>query len=209
MIDEREREETLSLATSSLAAVGTAWAAFQAATWSGRQTFALTDATKLRQLSSEAQLQGDQQETLDVNLFVAYVGAYAKQDDTFAQFLYERFPPRLRHATDAWLATRPRTSPDAPPHPFAMPDYQVEAHQRARALGKQADDAIEHGRAANLVADTYVLYTVILATIILLASLGARLRRRSTRRVMLVLSAVALLATLAWLATRPVAGPGA
>ena len=208
MIDDRDREETLSLATSSVAAVGTAWAAFQAATWSGRQTFALTDATKLRQLSSEAQLQGDQQETLDVSLFVAWAGAYAKHDEVFAQFLYDRFPPRLKHATDAWIATHPRTSPNAPPHPFAMSEYRVEAHERAQALGKQADDAIEQGRAANRTSDTYVLYTVVLATIILLASLGVRMRQRNTRRVMLVLSAVALLAVLAWLATRPVAGPG-
>jgi hypothetical protein len=207
--ERQDREETLSVLTTSLAAVATAWSAFQAATWSGRQTFALARATKHRQLSTEARLEGDQHLHFDGALFVAYAGAYADQKEEFAQFLYERFPPRLRKAMDAWIATRPRTSKDAPPHPFAMAEYQLEPHQRALALGKEADDEIAAGGAANRISDTYVLGTVVLATIILLSSLGVRLRRRRPRRVMLVLSVVALLGAVGWLAVRPVAWVGA
>jgi hypothetical protein len=206
--ERQDREETLSVAATSLAAVATAWSAFQAATWSGRQTFALLHATKLRQLSSEARLEGDQQQHLDASLFVTWAGAYAHHDERFAQFLYDRFPPRLKTATDAWLATKPLESKDAPPHPLLMQEYRLEAHQRAATLAREADDAIEGGHHANVESDTYVLGTVVFATIILLASLGARLRRPHARRVMLVVSLLALLLATGWLAFRPVAWIG-
>ena len=41
--DAAAREQTFSLEITSLAAVATAWSAFQASTWSGVQTFALAD----------------------------------------------------------------------------------------------------------------------------------------------------------------------
>lgn len=206
--ERQDREETLSVAMSSLAAVATAWSAFQAATWSGRQTFALAEAAKQRQLSTEARLEGDQYLHFDASMFIAYADAYASGNDRFAKFLYERFPPRLKKAMDAWLATKPLTSKDAPPHPFVMAEYQNEAHQRALTLGKEADDAVAAGSAANRTSDTYVLDTVVFATIILLASLGVRLRRRAPRHVMLVVSGAALLVALAWLAAGPIAWVG-
>lgn len=206
--EREEREETLSVVMTSMAAVATAWSAFEAAIWSGRQTFALADATKLRQLSSEARLEGDQQQAFDASMFIAYAGAYADGNETFSQFLYQRFPPRLKTATDAWLATKPLESKDAPPHPLMMAEYKIEAHERALVLGKEADDALVVGGRANRTSDIYVLGTVLLATIILLASLGPRLRRRNPRRVMLLMGGVALLFAIGWLATRPVAWVG-
>jgi hypothetical protein len=207
--EREEREETLSVVMTSMAAVATAWSAFEAAIWSGRQTFALADATKLRQLSSEARLEGDQQQAFDASMFIAYAGAYADGNEMFSQFLYQRFPPRLKTATDAWLATKPLESKDAPPHPLMMAEYKIEAHERALVLGKEADDALVVGGRANRTSDIYVLGTVLLATIILLASLGARLRGRNARRWMFVLSGLALLVAIAWLAARPVAWVGA
>ena len=64
------------------------------------------------------------------------------------------------------------------------------------------------GGTANRTSDIYVLGTVLLATIILLASLGPRLRGRNTRRSMVLLSGVALLFAIGWLAARPVAWVG-
>lgn len=203
-----EWEEKVSVVTSSFAAVATAWAAFQAATWSSKQTFLLAHAFRQRALSTEARLEGDQQVHIDADLFIAWGSAYAEDKITLAQVLYDRFPPRLKVATDAWLATKPLTTKNAAPHPFAMPQYQLEAHQRALALGREADGAIERGRDANLTADTYVFGTVFLALIILLASLSTRLRYSVPRRAMLYVSGGGLVAALVWLALRPVAWPG-
>lgn len=203
-----EYQEKISVATSSVAAVGTAWAAFQAATWSSKQTFLLAYAFRQRALSTEARLEGDQQLHVDADLFVAWASAYSEHNATLAQFLYDRFPQRLKVATDAWLATKPLASKDAAPHPLSMPQYQLEAHERAAALGKEADDAVNRGHDANLTADTYVFGTVFLAMVILLASLSTRLRYSVPRRAMLSLSGGGLLAAIVWLALRPIAWPG-
>jgi hypothetical protein len=205
---EREREETVSVAATSLAAVATAWSAFQAALFSGQQTFALARAGKARELSTQARSEGDQLAHMDANLFVAYAGAVATDNHAFAQFLYDRFPARLRNATDAWLATKPLTTPGAPPHPLAMKEYRVDELVRARELGEQADAEVQKGQLANVRSDTYVLGTVVFATIILLASLALRLKKRGPRRLMLMVAVVALLVSLGWVATEKVAWIG-
>jgi hypothetical protein len=205
---EREREETTSIVATSVAAVATAWTAFQASIWGGTQTFSLAESNKARQLSIQARLEGDDQRQLDTSLFVTYAGAYANGNQAFAQFLIDRFPARLRKATDAWLATHPFTSRDAPPYPMAMGEYKVEAYQHATDLAEQADRALARSQVAHHVADVYVLGTVVFATNVLLASLGLRLHGRKPRRVMLVFSLATLVVALVWLATRPIVWTG-
>jgi hypothetical protein len=176
------REDGLSLTITSLAAVVTAWSAFQASTWSGVQMFALANAARLRDLSTQLRLEGDQQLHVDVDLFIAYAGALVDHRDAFAAFLRDRFPPRLRVATDAWLDTHPLESTSAPAHPLAMPEYRIEATERASAAQKASDDASDQAARANHAGDLYVLATVLLATIITVSSLGSRRIRRGSAR---------------------------
>jgi hypothetical protein len=56
-----------------------------------------------------------------------------------SDFLYGRFPPALKTATDAWLATRPLQNPEAPSSPFVMPDYQVSERAEADRWQTEAD----------------------------------------------------------------------
>ncbi len=201
--DAAAREQTFSLEITSLAAVATAWSAFQASTWSGVQTFALADSARLRQQSTEARLEGDQQMHLDADLFVAYAGALVEHREDFATFLRDRFPPRLKVATAAWLDKHPLESPSAPPHPLAMPEYRVEATERAAAVQKQADVASAQAATANHNGDLYVLTTVLLALVITVSSLGAALPTQ--RRTTLLICAVILLGVIVSLALRPIA----
>ena len=205
---DRDREETASAAITSLAAVATAWSAFQASTWSGVQTFGLAQSTRLRQQAVEARLEGDQLKHMDADLFVAYAGAIAEHKDEFASFLHDRFPPRLRKATDAWLATKPLQNASAPPHPFAMEEYVVEQQGRATVMNLEADGHMSAAATANRTSDIYVLGAVLFSTIILVASVGSRLRAATPRHAMLIASGAALLAVLAWMASRPVAWAG-
>ncbi len=199
------REENLSLTITSLAAVATAWSAFQASTWSGVQTFALASSARSRELSTQAHLEGDQQAHMDADLFIAYAEARVEHREAFASFLYDRFPPRLRVATAAWLETHPFESAGAPAHPLAMPEYRVEATERGVASQTESDQALAQAAAANHKADLYVLTTVVLATVITVSSLGSRLTRRSGRRASLILCGMVLVAVVVWLALRPVA----
>jgi hypothetical protein len=199
------RAENAALAITSLAAVATAWSAFQASTWSGNQMFELATAARARQQSTQARLEGDQQGHLDADLFVAYLGALVEHHEAFATFLYDRFPPRLKVATAAWLDTHPLESRSAPPHPFAMQEYRVEATERATTEEKEAGAADARATAANHNGDLYVLATVLLATVITVSSIASRLTERRGRRTTLVLCGALLLVLIVWLAWRPVA----
>jgi hypothetical protein len=192
----------------SLAALATAWAAFQAATWSGRQTFALVRAVNLRTQATQAQLEGDQLMHLDADLFVAYSGAVAQHQNDFAAFLRARFPPRLEKAVQAWLATHPMDSPSAPRHPFVMPEYRVDRFDQAKALNDAAGAAMHEGARANRTSDSYTLETVLLATIVLVAGVGLRARMRRARRIAMWVSTALLSIAVIWLALRPVSWIG-
>ena len=125
--------------------------------------------------------------------------------DAFATFLFDRFPPRLRVATAAWLETHPLQSHSAPPHPFAMAEYRVEATERANAAQKAADADAARAAVAHHNSDLYVLATVLLATVITVSALGSRLVTSRARRAALVLCGVVLLTVIVWLILRPVA----
>ena len=144
-----------------------------------------------------------------MDLFIAYLQARVEHHDDWADFLHSRFPRRLETATDAWLTTQPFTKPSAPLHPFAMPEYRVDSADVAAKAQEQADRSMAEGLNANRNADFYVLGAMLLSTTIVMTGLGAGLKSRGAQRLVLVLSGLALLATLAWLATRPVAWPGA
>jgi hypothetical protein len=191
--------------TTSIAVVATAWAAFQASKWSGRQTFALESSTRQRQLSTEARLEGNQQMSVDVNLFVAWSSAYAGGNEELASFLHDRLPLRIKGPLDAWIATKPRFSKDAPLSPFAMAEYRVEAHERAATLGREADGALARAESANRTSDTYVLHTVLFAMVMMLTSMGVRLHHRKPRQSMLYAGCVVLVVSLASLALHPIA----
>jgi hypothetical protein len=202
------RLEMASVTITSAAAVATSWAAFQAAQWSGHQAFALSASQRAREHETRARIEGDQKSYFDGTLFVAYVGAYARNEDEFGTFLHDRFPQRLKNAVDAWLATNPRVNKDAPLTPFKLKEYHIDEYDRADAFAAESDAASQKAHVANRISDTYVLGSVVLATVILMASIGPRLGHLPARRLMLSVSIVGLLLALAWVATLPVARIG-
>ena len=142
---------------------------------------------------------------MDADLFVAYLGALVDHHEAFATFLRDRFPPRLQVATTAWLGTHPLESSSAPPHPLAMPEYQVDATERANAEARSADAAEARAAVANHNGDLYVLTTVLLATVHHGPQRRIATDQQRSRRLTLALCGALLLVVIVWLAFRPVA----
>lgn len=141
----RRRLELLATVLLALATLLTAWSAFQATKWSGVQANNYSAASAARTESVRASDTANSLTAIDVTTFVAWVTAvaeeqggatpsaepYTPQPGTLSGFLYERFRDEFRPAVDAWLATRPLLSPDAPSTPFAMPEYRLAAGSEA------------------------------------------------------------------------------
>ena len=123
----RDWVEIVATVLLAFAAVATAWSSYQATRWNGENTKASGQVNVLRIDAARAQGLAEGQTQVDIATFIQWVNATANDDEELADFYTERFRPEFRPAFDAWLATDPLTNSDAPPTPFAMDEYQLQA----------------------------------------------------------------------------------
>jgi hypothetical protein len=164
------------------AAVATAWATYQAAHWRSAQAAAGNRSTAARVQANRAAGLANRQVVVDVETFTQWVDAYARGETKLTTFYRRRFRPEMGPAVDAWAATRPLVTPDAPLTPFVMPQY----HNAAQT---QADRLEARGGAQAVVAgiymeraDRYTLCVVLFALTLFFAGMSTRLRPRVHRR---------------------------
>jgi hypothetical protein len=198
------RLELLATLLLALATLGTAWAAYQSRQWTGEQSQAYSRATADRIAVNRTSAVANRQIQIDVATFLQWVDARAHGDTRLADFYRARFRDEFKPAFDAWLATKPLTSPSAPETPFAMPQYALAATAEADRLEQRAAAGSNRAKDANERANNYMLAVVLFASALFFAGLSTKLKTRSARMSMLVLSCVLFLATLAWLAALPI-----
>jgi len=187
-----------------VAAVATAWAAYQSARWHGEQARAQSASVAARVESTRAANLGNRNAQIDVALFTQWVDAYARDETELSAFYRKRFREEFQPAFEAWVATRPRVNPDAPLSPFAMPEYKLAASEDADAL--EAKAAAASVRAGSFIqrADNYSLAVVLFAASLFFAGISTRLRSPTTRTVVVGLGCTLFLGTVIWIATFPV-----
>ena len=123
-----------------------AWSSYQASRWNGETTKAIESRQRpAHSMPPGAQGLAQAQTQVDIATFIQWVNATATDASELADFYTARFRPEFKPAFDAWLATDPLTNPDAPPTPFAMDDYQLQARADAERL-----DADEEAMAATV-----------------------------------------------------------
>jgi hypothetical protein len=200
-------ERRLELATTVLlavAAVATAWAAYQSARWHGQQAEAQSASVAARVESTRAANVANRQGQIDVALFTQWVDAYARDETELAGFYRKRFRPEFKPAFAAWVATRPLTNPDAPLSPFALPQYKLAASAQAERLEAQAGAASESVGQHIQRADNYSLTVVLFAASLFFAGISTRLPSSTSRIVVLGFGYTLFLGSLIWIATFPV-----
>ncbi len=122
--ESNDRLEMLGAILMALVVVATAWSAYQSTLWGGIQTFTLRDATSAGMKVTMTTIQQGQYSTADAIMFMEYINALHNNDKQLSDFYFERFRPDFKPAVEAWLETNPFENPDAPPHPFVMPEYK-------------------------------------------------------------------------------------
>ncbi len=188
----------------SLATVSTAWCGYQATRWGGVQSSSYSQAGAARTLSAQKNNEATLRMNMHLNLFTQYVVATAQGDTKLADFMYQRFPPALRTATDDWLKTQPLTNPDAPRSPFDMPSYQLAEQAESARLGALADDKAQRADDANEMGDRYVLLTVIFASSLFFVGISGKFQWLALEAGMIALGAIVLLGGLFVLLTLPI-----
>lgn len=196
--------EIVATALLAVAAVATAWSSYQATRWNGEQAKAASRANALRFEATQAASLGDSQTQVDVATFIQWIDANATGDDELAAFYADRFRAEFQPAFAAWMATDPFSSPDAPPTPFAMDEYRLEAATKAERLDAEAEEYSAAVRRDVQRAGNYVLGVVSFAVALFFAGMSTRLSGRGARTAMLVVGCVVFAGTVAWIATFPV-----
>jgi hypothetical protein len=187
-----------------VAALGTSWSSYQATRWNGEQAKAASRTNAIRIEAARAQGLGQAQTQIDVATFIAWADADRRDERALAVFYVDRFRDEFRTAFDAWIATDPFTNTDAPPTPFAMPDYAVASREQAEQLDADAEGSAAEVRLDIQRASNYVLTVVLYAVVLFFAGVSTRIASLRLRWVLTVVGCLVLVSALAWIATFPV-----
>lgn len=207
MTTQERRDHRIDIAAAvllAIAAIATAWATYQSSVWRGKQAKAQSASIATRVESTREASLASRQVQIDVALFIQWVNAFARGEEELEAFYRGRFRDEFVPAFDAWVATKPRTNPDAPRSPFEMPQYKLAATTKADELEAQA---AEFGLVVtrNIErADSYMLAVVLFAVALFFAALSTRIGSRDVRIALVALGYVLFVGTVLWLGTQPV-----
>ncbi|HSJ71936.1 MAG TPA: hypothetical protein VLA29_09865 [Acidimicrobiia bacterium] len=219
VVDRIDWVDVLATLVMAIAAVLTAWSAFQSDQWGDQMAFSLAQASAARTEATREFTRAGQVTEVDLASFFAWLEAtqldisegrieldasYEPDPSTLSGFLYLRFRPEFRIASDAWVETRPFVNPDAPPTPFAMPEYSVAEEAEATRLQALADSKYDEAQAADANDDKYVLSTIVFAAVFLFAGLSTKMRSRLGQNLMLGMGIVILLGVGIYIFTIPI-----
>jgi ferric-dicitrate binding protein FerR (iron transport regulator) len=204
----RDWPEILATVLLALAAVATAWSSYQAARWNGEQAKAAGRVNAVRVEAARAQGLAEAQTEVDVATFIEWVDASVHDDAELTAFYEARFREEFKPAFDAWLATEPLTTVEAPPTPFAMEEYQLAAEDEAATLDAEAEQLAADVRRNILRSTNYVLGVVMFAVVLFFAGMSTKLQGRGVRHAMLAMGTIVFLGAAIRIATFPVSVVG-
>jgi hypothetical protein len=200
----RDLIEIVATVLLAIATVATAWSGYQSTRWNGEQAKAGGRSSALRIESAKAAGLANSQTEVDVASFTQWVNAYSLHQADLADFYFKRFRPEFKPAVDAWIATRPLKNADAPPTPFAMPQYKLAARAESDRLQAQAEVFAAQVLRNIQRASNYVLAVVLFASALFFAGMSTKLTAPKLRVAMLTIGCVVFLVTAVWIATSPV-----
>lgn len=200
-----DRIELIATIIMALAAIATAWSAFQATKWGGIMAIEFSSANATRVESSKTENLANSQRIVDVDVFTSWLDAVAEEirngdippvstsgyeprPGTLSAFYFERMRPEFEVALDAWLESDPLNDPDAPPSPFAMEEYQLAAAEETERLVTESETHRQAALDANQNGDNYVLTTVLFALVIFFGGVSSKLSERRNRWIAIILA---------------------
>jgi hypothetical protein len=188
-----------------LATTCSAWCAYQSKLWSGQQGRLSGKASEHTRAATKNSLFEMQNRVIEAAVFIKFFEAKRAADEKLAQFYADRLPEPAKLALLAWWKTNPQENSHSPSNPFEMDEYKQlllnsiakKDEDEARSINGQAAKAGQN-------SDTYVLLTVLFASVLFFGGVGNTFESRRLRRTMIFISLVLFLVTFAVLVSMPV-----
>ncbi|HEV2969681.1 MAG TPA: hypothetical protein VGY55_06800 [Pirellulales bacterium] len=188
----------------SLATTCSAWCAYQSKIWSGVQGSRSGQASTESRKAAQNRSRAFQIRSLEAAMFIKFFEAKQANNEKLAQFFADRLPPPTKLALLAWWNTNPLDNPQAPSTPFDMAEYKQPQTDAADQEEKNATEIGTTVSEAGHNSDTYVLLTVLFASVLFFGGIGNTFESRRLRRIMIYISIALFLATFAVLVSMPV-----
>lgn len=192
--------ELISAILLAIATVGTAWCAYQSAVWSGIQTFRITESNRLSREATMLHLAANQQAMLDISVFLSYLDARESGRVALADMYRRRFRPELESAVEAWLGGRERLGQ---PLAAGLPEFDSRLNRQAKAAAARSNTLLKDAHRANHNADTYLLATVMLASVLFFAGVATKFKHPDVRFFLLILGGLNLMGAVAGVVLLP------
>lgn len=188
-----------------LAALSTAWAAFQGSQYDGQMLTSFTEANLNLSDANAYYSEGNQIFLQDELLFLEYQRAIYADDMEFAQHLKDTLMSDELIAAIEWWEL-PENQVYYSPFVDENPNYVLDSYTQADELSAATDDAFQAGKDANAVGDKYNLITVLLAASLFVLGISAGFKVVSMRLAIICIGAAIFLGSSLWMLTLPVAG---
>jgi hypothetical protein len=179
-----------------LTTMASAWGAYQATRWGGVQYVSFSESAVLRAEAARRTNVEIQLVDIDVGLFTQYSAALTSGNKPLADFLFQRFTPDLKAATEAWLETNPLKNPNAPPSPFVMKEYPLKGAKETQAFIEKAEAKFEKAKAAKQIGDNYIFLALLFEMVLFFSSVGTKFGPFNVKALMLSVSTAILVAGL-------------
>jgi hypothetical protein len=199
-----KRMEIITVAILAFAALSTAWSGYQASLWDGIQSSNYSQAGGARTNAAQQRTAANQFRLADLSVFENYIDAVILERPEVADFYLQRFRDEFRPAFDAWMALDPLNNPDAPPSPFAMPEYQLSQEVEGDRLEARADELFAAGEDANTISDIYTLTTLLFAAVLFFAAMAERFEYFRAQVALLVIAGIGLVVGLSIALGQPI-----
>ena len=186
-----------------LAAVSTAWAAYQSSQYGGKVLEHFSQANLNISNANAFYSTGDQIYLQDQILFVEYSKAVNQGDNELAAYLHDSLmSTELAKAVDWWQLPENIDTYDSP-FVDQNPDYKITAYDDASALEDDTAAAFKGGQDAGATGDKFSLITVLLAGSLFVLGITNSFRVLTMRFVTIGIGAALFLGAAGWMLTLP------
>jgi hypothetical protein len=202
-----DRIEIVEAVLLSVATVGTAWSAYQAALWDGEQSALYTEASAARADGNRLSDVANVQVAIDLSEYETWLSAATDGNTQLASLIRGQMREEMQVALDAWLEAGglSRTRPAVPASPFSMEQYTVSEREESADRIANAEEHFADGETANRRSDKYVLVTVVFALVLFIVGIGSKFKAPHVRSSLAGFAAAALVVGTSFMLSLPVA----
>ena len=160
---KKRRVDLLATILLALAAVLSAFSAYQASRWYSETGISLAESSTLRAEAAKDDRHVNTQMTSDMMLFLEWTDAFRKNDTTLMRALDDRFSESLKKAFPAWLHVRQKGAANLLPKgtPFELQEYSLALQDESNKLIAKSDDKFIVAKKASQLGDKFIFSLVI------------------------------------------------